>query len=34
VLYATRTDGTLWVNLTDGVGGWTQVTTGAPGTKG
>jgi murein DD-endopeptidase MepM/ murein hydrolase activator NlpD len=33
VLYSTRTDGTLWVNLTDGVGGWTQVTAGAPGTK-
>lgn len=33
VLYSTRTDGTLWVNLTDGEGGWTEVTGGAKGTR-
>lgn len=33
VLYSTRTDGTLWVNLTNGMGSWTKVIAGTPGTK-
>ena len=33
VIYSSRTDGTLWVNLTQGVGTWTQVTEGTKGTR-
>lgn len=33
VLYASRTDGSLWVNRFKGEGTWTQVTAGSPGTK-
>ncbi len=33
VLYASRSDGTLWVNRTRGEGTWAQVTANAPGVK-
>ncbi|HYJ85892.1 MAG TPA: hypothetical protein VEW46_07550, partial [Pyrinomonadaceae bacterium] len=33
VLYSTRSDGTLWVNLNGGIGSWTQVTAGTRGAK-
>ncbi len=33
VLYSTRSDGTLWVNLKGGIGAWTQVTAGTQGVK-
>ncbi|HLL24010.1 MAG TPA: M23 family metallopeptidase [Kofleriaceae bacterium] len=33
VLFATRTDGTLWYNADGGIGTWTKITAGSPGTK-
>lgn len=33
VLYSTRSDGTLWVNLKGGIGSWTQVTAGTRGAR-
>ncbi len=33
VLYASRTDGTLWVNLAAGLGAWEEVTAGTKGTQ-
>ena len=33
VLYSTRTDGTLWVNLTGGRGTWSSVSPAAPGVR-
>lgn len=33
VLYSARNDGTLWVNLNGGIGGWKKVDAGSPGPK-